>query len=400
MSGPGPTPAPVRDVPPPAGPPVHRFRREPFRLFFPLGVALGWLGVGHWLLYATGVTTTYSCQAHGLVQVQGFLMAFATGFLLTALPRRTASPPPSAAEVGLAAVALTATSVAAIVERWRIAEAAYGAVFALLLRFALRRFLGRGAGRRPPAAFVLVPLAALAGVAGGALLAGGTLPGVPAGAMTLGRLLVEQGVFLCLAVGVGSLVLPLMAGAPPPADLGSAPGETRRAVGYAAVGAVVLASLALEHAGWGRTAPLVRAAAVAAGLALGGGALGEPRRPGLHRRLARLAAWLMPAGLTVSAAWPDYRVPALHVLFIGGFGLLAFAVATHVSFGHLGLEAVGAGSPTPVIALAAGLGLALAARFVADWSDSYFAHLGWAAACWIGGSAAWLAYFGPRLLRR
>ena len=39
-----------------------RWRTEPFRPFFPLGVVLGWVGIGHWLLYTTGVTATYSCQ--------------------------------------------------------------------------------------------------------------------------------------------------------------------------------------------------------------------------------------------------------------------------------------------------------------------------------------------------
>ena len=59
---------------------VSRWRSEPFRLFFPLGVFFAWIGVGHWLLYATGVTTTYSCRFHGLVQMQAFMMAFAMGF--------------------------------------------------------------------------------------------------------------------------------------------------------------------------------------------------------------------------------------------------------------------------------------------------------------------------------
>ena len=34
------------------------WRSEPFRLFFPLGAVLGWIGVGHWLLYATGAAET------------------------------------------------------------------------------------------------------------------------------------------------------------------------------------------------------------------------------------------------------------------------------------------------------------------------------------------------------
>jgi hypothetical protein len=43
--------------------------------------------------------------------------------------------------------------------------------------------------------------------------------------------------------------------------------------------------------------------------------------------------------------------------------------------------------------------LALLARLAADFSDSYFGHLGWAAALWLLASAVWLAFLGPRLLR-
>src|ERR1700693_6359886 len=87
-----------------------RWRREPFRIFFPLGVVLAWAGIGHWLLYAIGLTASYSCQLHGLVQVQAFLMAFAVGFLFTALPRRTQGPPPSSVEMAGAAIALILTT--------------------------------------------------------------------------------------------------------------------------------------------------------------------------------------------------------------------------------------------------------------------------------------------------
>src|SRR5581483_5639395 len=153
---------------PPAG---ALWRAEPFRLFFPLGVLLGWVGVGHWLLYALGLAATYSCQFHGLVQVESFLMAFATGFLMTALPRRTQTAAPSAVEMVVAAAALVATTGAAAFERWALAEAAYATLFLLLLGFAVRRFVGRAARRRPPAAFVMIPIGALAGLAGAALVA-------------------------------------------------------------------------------------------------------------------------------------------------------------------------------------------------------------------------------------
>jgi uncharacterized protein involved in response to NO len=376
------------------------WRREPFRLFFPLGVLLGWIGIGHWLLYTLGVTASYSCMFHGLVQMQAFMMAFAVGFLLTAIPRRTQGAAPSPGELLGAGAMLVVMTIAAAGERWVLAQLAYAGLFLLLLRFAVRRFLGRGARRSPPAAFVLIPIGIVQGLAGAALIVSSTLPAPAHWAMPLGRLFVEQGVFLCLAMGVGSLILPLMGGTPPPLDLDSSPRERRKAIAYATAGLAILASFVLEQAQWRQGGPLLRGVVVACVLALGGGALHLPAKPGLHRRLVWLAVWLMPAGLIASAIWPAYRVPALHILFIGGFSLLAFGVATHVALSHLDLERLALGRPPAVAILGVLLIGAMAARVTADWSESYFAHIGWAAALWLAASCTWLAFLGPRLLRR
>ena len=378
-------------------PPVE-WRREPFRIFFPLAVLLGWIGVGHWLLYTVGITATFSGFLHGQVMMQAFMMALAIGFLLTALPRRTQGPPPSALEIGLAIVALLTITAAALGQRWVLAQLTYAALFLLLLQFAVRRFVGHTAGRRPPASFVLVPIAVAHGLAGAMLIVVSTRPGAPAWAIGLGRLFVEQGVFLCLAVGIGSLVLPLMAGTPPPADLGSSPAERWKIAAYAGLGATICASMILEASGWMRLGPLLRALVVALGLGVGGGAWRSPGKPGLHRRLVWLSVWLMPIGLVGAGLFPDFRVAALHVLFIGGFSLLGFNVATHVALSHLDLERLALGRPPAVAALGATVLLAMLARVAADLSDTYFDHIGWAAGLWLAGSVVWLAFLGPRLL--
>ena len=371
-----------------------RWRQEPFRIFFPLGIVLGWAGVGNWLLYAAGASGTYSCNAHGLVQMQAFMPALALGFLFTALPRRTQSAAPSPGEMAVAVAMLVGGAMAALGERMALAEGAYLVLVLLFARFAGSRLRGHGASRRPPAAFVLIPLALLNGALGAILLVAGR--GAP---IALGRLLVEQGVFLCLVVGVGALILPLIVGGQPPADLDGSRRQRARLGLYVALGLTIDASLVAEALGLVRGGPLLRAAAVALGLALGG-AWRTPTRPEPHRWLAWVGAWLTPCGLAASALLPDYRVPALHVLFIGGFATLGLGVATHVSFGHLG-PAIGGRRRGPVIvALTAGLTLALLARVAADWSDAYFAHLGWAATAWIAGTAVWLAFLGPRLLGR
>ena len=183
-------------------------------------------------------------------------------------------------------------------------------------------------------------------------------------------------------------------------DVGSSPLETRRLLLYSGVAISLFVTFVIEAAGGARLGPLLRAVIFVAGSRLGEGIWGLPTRPGFHRRMAWIAVWMIPLGLALSGLWPQYRVPALHVMFIGGFSTLVFAVVTHVSLGHLGLESLMSGCPRSVILLAAGLTLALASRLAADVSHTYFAHLGWAAACWIAGSTAWLAALAPRLWRR
>jgi hypothetical protein len=107
----------------------------------------------------------------------------------------------------------------------------------------------------------------------------------------------------------------------------------------------------------------------------------------------------MPVGLLGAGFAPDLRIAWLHVLFIGGFSLMAFGVATHVSLSHLpNLERRALGRPPAIVALGVAMVLAMLARLGADFSEGYFDHLGWASALWIGGAAVWLAFLGPKLL--
>ena len=373
------------------------WQREPFRIFFPLGIALAWIGIGHWLAYAAGWIGTYSCAAHGLAQIQGFLLAFALGFLLTAIPRRTASAPASRAGIVAAALALVVSTAAAFLERWWLAEGATLAVLVGVVVFARARFVAGGGGRRPPAAFVLLPLGFVCAMAGAVLLAWAVTPTAHA----LGRLLVTQGTFLCLVMGAGALVLPLMAGAMPPPDLGTSPRVARAAAAYLAAGLAVVGTLVAESLGSDRVAPVVRGLVVAATLVLGAGLRSPLAVAGTNRRVARLAAWLVPAGPVLAGLVPDYRVPALHVTFIGGFGLLALSVGTHVTASHCeGLPALRDGRSTFVRVIAGSVLLVAAGRVIADATGSYFEHLAAAATLWIAATAVWLVRLSPAWMGR
>jgi hypothetical protein len=89
-------------------------------------------------------------------------------------------------------------------------------------------------------------------------------------------------------------------------------------------------------------------------------------------------------------------VPALHVTFIGGFGLLALSVATHVTASHCeGLPEIRDGSATIVRVVAGAVLLATLGRVIADATSTYFEHLAAAALLWIVATAVWTARLFP-----
>ena len=88
------TPLRVLDMAPTTSSTAERLSSDRYRLFFPLGVLLGWWGVGQWLLFSLQLGGGYRVVFHSMAQVQGFLGCFIAGFLFTFIPRRTMTPAP------------------------------------------------------------------------------------------------------------------------------------------------------------------------------------------------------------------------------------------------------------------------------------------------------------------
>src|SRR3989338_4189974 len=65
--------------------------REPYRIFFPLGVWMGAVGIGHWLFYALHWLPRYSGFFHSSIQIMVYMNCFVAGFLMTAIPRFTST---------------------------------------------------------------------------------------------------------------------------------------------------------------------------------------------------------------------------------------------------------------------------------------------------------------------
>lgn len=78
---------------------IDLFCQEPFRVFFPVGLLLGAIGVSLWILYYAGIIASYPGVSHARLMIKGFVASFVIGFLGTAGPRLTETPHFSRAEL-------------------------------------------------------------------------------------------------------------------------------------------------------------------------------------------------------------------------------------------------------------------------------------------------------------
>jgi uncharacterized protein involved in response to NO len=143
----------------------------------------------------------------------------------------------------------------------------------------------------------------------------------------------------------------------------------------------------------------LRALAVSSHLVKAVGLFRTPGQRLWHIRFLWVSFWCVMGGLWLAALFPEYEIPALHVTFIGGFGLMTLTVATRVVVAHCGFEAVWEGDSKAVMAFGLSFSLALLSRVAADFfSESYFWILYIGASCWLIGALAWGLAFIPKVM--
>jgi hypothetical protein len=106
----------------------------------------------------------------------------------------------------------------------------------------------------------------------------------------------------------------------------------------------------------------------------------------------------VPVGLAVELLWPQYRIGALHILFISAFSFVALTVAIRVVFGHSDrMDLVR--KPLPFFVVAGALiFLAMLSRYVADLAPkARTMHLMAAAICWIIAALIWMIRVIPKV---
>ena len=256
----------------------------------------------------------------------------------------------------------------------------------------------------PPPAFVLVAMGMVCALLGSASqVVASVAPSVlPDAVVPLGRLLLNQGYLLLPIMGIGAFLLPRFFGLPSRQSFDESmslpEGWVRGALFALSCGLGVVAGFVLEAAGHPSAGCGLRAAALVvyffhevplhrAGLGCGSLALG-----------LRISLVAIPTGYILMSVQPWHLLAFVHVVFITGFSLLTFIVASRVVLGHSGQNSKFRATLPPVLALCALLTLAMLSRVSADWMPAgQMSHYAYAAIAWIAGVLLWGLWIFPAL---
>lgn len=373
---------------------LARICEEPFRIFFPAGAVLGVLGVSLWMLYYLGAGVPYPSVAHARLMIEGLMASFIFGFLGTAGPRLTSAPHFSPTEMGIVFSLDLLAAGAHTGGAHRLGDICFVLCLLLFARMGLIRFRQRK--DNPPPNFILVAFGILSGITGAALLAYSENAQY-SGTYQSGSALLNQCFVLLPILGVAPFFIGRLLDLPGsdlPESRAFSRAWKRQAAFNALTGIAIVASFLIETGGLSRAAAWIRVAAIAVYLAA--------RLPWRGRTFLadylRAGLLFILAGFTMMALWPNYRLGSLHTVFITGFNLIVFTVATRVVLGHSGSLDRLKTRFWFFNAMSALLFFAMASRVSADLAPrARIIHLLVAAICWLAASVIWMIKVVPKV---
>ncbi len=303
---------------------------EPFRVFFPLGIAAAVFGLLLWPLHYAGWWDLYPAMQHPRLLIFGFGAAFIFGFLGTAWPRF------------LEAEALGIREVLPLAGGWLFTQLFYasgaiaggdiaGGITCLFFLFLLgRRLTGEGREMPPPGfalAFVAVVLAAATLFAWG-----GGLGNHSVELSLLLRLVGYQGFLLLPILGVGSYLFARFFHIP---GMMPSSGKLRyRGLVVWSSAGVILASFFIEayfSERWGNGIRLIAFVLWAWGALPG---IWTVKAPGTRAWALRFGLILLALAFLFRVIWPSPLFAFQHLLFLGGFCQVILLTADRVVLGH------------------------------------------------------------------
>jgi uncharacterized protein involved in response to NO len=375
---------------------------DPYRMFFPLGILIGLVGVSVWPMLAMGWISYPNPLWHIDLLLQGFLFAFILGFLLTALPRFSRTSPITTFELGFFLIFFVAGNLATFMNIFSIGRICFWINLTFLLIFAIRRFLRRQAN--PPPEFVFVGVGLLLGWIAAWIRFDTWMPWPLGISELVGRRLISEGMVLMLVLGVAGKLVPMFFGfskANPLVALGNAASVRGKLLFNGGIVFALLVSFLMEHAlGWIQVALYLRAGVASFVFFATMKIHRKPLEKGMLVQVMRWSNWAVWLALWGAAIHPQYRVEVLHVLFIGGFGMMILGIATRVIVSHGNYPAEYEKNSFALGVAGWILFAALMVRSVSSlMGEKYFFMLGLAGSLWMLGLVLWGIFFVPKAVK-
>ncbi len=354
---------------------------NPYRIFFSLGTIGLFVGIFVWLI--TGINNElYFGRMHAHYMMGIFLLSFVIGFLMTAIPRMSGSKTASETEIIIQLIPMLSAAFWGVFENdERYFFLSLIVSILVLFRFCFLRIIK--CRHVVPDVFPMVIIGLLSGFSGAILSY--------LGHTEIGARLFYLNFVLCLCVGIGSKLVPMLLRIN---QTKSHPKEEFWTVGLLLTGACFIEIYLSE--GYGN---FLRAAVMTLVFFRYWKAWyfkGQNSSVSWGIRLAAVSMLLGTIGLWL---FPDYRLEAIHLLYVSGFGLLTLMIASRVILAHgnhdLQLEFGNWFINIPVGMIVFAAATRVAAAFV---DGGYERHLAYAAFIFLSGFGLWCYFFVPKLL--
>lgn len=366
---------------------------EPYRLLFPLGVMFGVLGVYVWIAYALHPSSNHPSQLHSTLMLGTFMFSFVAGFLMTAIPKMTASFPAQSFELVTAFVLILANALSAYLAQSEVFYLTSAISIFCLFAFFMRRFKART--KSPPSFFPFVVLGLLAGFSGALMMASAELLRMPPELFQFARKLYFECMILLLVLGIGSRLIPVISGRGKIDEAGGVGAVLRNTLlGIALIGAFSLESFRFILVGgilkcfivswvglfsWGLVAKLKTKSRLAFGM--------------------RISGLMVLCGIYMSVLQPAFALHWMHLTYIAGFGLMTLTVASRVTLAHGSYDLSFEAQSNALWICGALVLTAAATRVSAPFMGvSYVSHLAYAAIVWISALGLWGVVFVKRMV--
>ena len=365
---------------------------EPYRLLFPLGIIFGLIGVSLWIVYGLGSLDNYPAQSHSQLMIGAFLFAFAAGFLMTAIPKMTASFPAQPFELILAC-GLTLNNAAWSTSKYPSAFYFASAVSIFgLVAFFLRRFFARTKAIPPFFPFVLFGL--LSGLTGALLLGFSSVYEGHSFGLSFGRKIYFEGMTLFLVLGIGSRLIPVISGR----GIVDQPWN-KSVLTNISLAAALFASYALQSSGEVLVGGVLKIFVITWIGYFGWGLFEKSKTKSRLAIGMKLSGTMVLAGVVMSVIQPGSTVHWMHLTYISGFGLMTLTVASRVILAHGSYDLVYETKSNTLWLSGALILTAAATRAAAPFTGAgYTMHLVYAAGVWILAMVIWSIVFVKRML--